>query len=134
MTTRFHFLVFLFKVLNNQDRCSDGSEYLEKDDRSGNNDEVGMMHLNVDQDLTSKDCFLKVEDEEDGDAKTTLHPILSIKNNSHISVSENIYQDTFNFESFVIFHLQITYCQIVFLYFTKYLIIAECIGFFSTQF
>ena len=58
-----------------------------------------MMHLNVDQDLTSKECFLKVEDEEDGDAKTTLHPILSIKNNSHISVSENIYQDTFNFES-----------------------------------
>ena len=82
------------------------------------------MHLNVDQDLTSKECFLKVEDEEDGDAKTTRHPILSIKNNSHISVSENIYQNTFNFE------LQITYCQIVFLYFTKYLIIAECIGFF----
>ena len=81
MTTRFHFLVFLVKVLNNQDRCSDGSEYLEKDDRSGNNDEVGMMHLNVDQDLISKECFLKVEDEEDGDAMTTLHPILSIKNN-----------------------------------------------------
>ena len=57
------------------------------------------MHLNVDQDLTSKECFLKVEDEEESDTKTALHPILSIKNNSHILVSENIYQDTINFES-----------------------------------
>ena len=88
------------------------------------------MHLNVDQDLTSKECFLKVEDEEESDTKTALHPILSIKNNSHILVSENIYQDTINFESERF--SQMTYCQILFLYFTKYLIMAECIGFFNT--
>ena len=90
------------------------------------------MHLNVDQDLTSKECFLKVEDEEESDSKTALHPILSIKNNSHILVSENIYQDIIHFESKWL--QKMTFCQIVFLYFTKYLIMAECIGFFQHSF